>query len=781
MPVHRIADARWGWRGRRATSAASSCAGSPRTRTSRSPSRPRSATSARAVARPRAVARRGLPRRCVSADHRAGRLSGCDVVFVALPHGRSAPLVAELRGARACVVDLGADLRLADAETLGSAGTGARTLRPSSSAPPSTGSSSGTAHELAGARLVAVPGCYPTAAILAARRRSSTPGSPATGQVVVDALSGASGAGRGARASAALRGPRRRRHRLRRSTATATPPRWSTSSAATVLFTPHLVPMDRGLLATCHARARRRASTRAAAARRPARRLRRRAVRRRDRRPAAPEGRPGDERRPRHRTGRRADRAGCSRCARSTTSGRVRRARRSSARTSRSGSTRPTGWRSRGCGRERRRARGVRAPRAATSGSSRPVSRTARSSRGTTAARPRRGRVHDEPRRRGTGPGLARRTSPRRAGRARAIVVTSGNANAATGRERRRAAPSALCDAVGRRARRAARRGPRRPDRPHRGAVRLRSRARRAGPALCARGGPTAPEGGAGRRRGDPHDRHASEDVRARATTASASARWRRARRCWPRTSPRCCAVLTTDAACEPALLARAPPRRGRADVQPHARRRRDASTNDTVFALASGLAGPVLAELARRRRSPRRARRSRARWSTTPRARRKTATVSVVGAANDARGARRGARGRGLAPRQVLAQRRRPLLGEGRRRARARRASPSSSTASTVALRRHGRLRGRRRASTTTPPRSPRTSRAATSSSRCDLGLGAGARLGAVLRPRAGLPRREPDDVVTADARTRPARRRGDPASRRCRTSGGSTGRSSS
>src|SRR5271167_194069 len=45
----------------------------------------------------------------------AAALSGCELVFVALPHGHSAPLVGELRSTGATVVDLGADLRLADA------------------------------------------------------------------------------------------------------------------------------------------------------------------------------------------------------------------------------------------------------------------------------------------------------------------------------------------------------------------------------------------------------------------------------------------------------------------------------------------------------------------------------------------------------------------------------------------------------------------------------------------------------------------------------------------
>ena len=90
------------------------------------------------------------------------------------------------------VVDLSADFRLRDRGGLRGTGTAA-TARPSSSARRSTGCPSSTARRSSGAELVANPGCYPTAALLglAPLARAGV-----IGDVVIDAKSGVSGAGR---------------------------------------------------------------------------------------------------------------------------------------------------------------------------------------------------------------------------------------------------------------------------------------------------------------------------------------------------------------------------------------------------------------------------------------------------------------------------------------------------------------------------------------------------------------------------------------------------------
>lgn len=177
---------------------------------------------------------------------------GCDVVFVALPHGRSAALVAGIREVGALVVDLGADLRLRDAESW------LRWYGEPHGAPEQLGVAVYGLVErhreaLRSASIVAVPGCYPTAAILALAPLMDR-GFASRTEVIVDAVSGASGAG--AALSEALHFPvlvddvtayglLDHRHTAE----------MEQELGSQVLFTPHLAPLDRGLLATCYARA----------------------------------------------------------------------------------------------------------------------------------------------------------------------------------------------------------------------------------------------------------------------------------------------------------------------------------------------------------------------------------------------------------------------------------------------------------------------------------------------------------------------------------------------
>ena len=309
-------------------------------------------------------------------------------------------------------------------------------------------------------------------------------------------------------------------------------------------------------------------------------------------------------------------------------------------------------------------------------------------------------------------------------GRARAIVVTSGNANAATG-ARGRAGRRGPVRGGRRRLRRAARRGARRPDRPHRRALRLRARSPRRSRRSARRRARRRRTAAAAAHRDAHHRLGRRRPTRGDVRRVPRRARWRRARRCSRRTSRRCCAVLTTDAACEPGLLVRAAPRRGRADVQPDPRRRVDRRPTTPWRVLASGVAGPVSAELLGGALAEACASLARQMVDDAEGATR-TATVSVRGAASDHQAHVGGARGRRLAPRQVLAQRRGPLLGPRRRRAGCRgrrlRARP-----------RHRPLRrGRGRASRARASRHDAAAVAAHLAGRhvelaCDLGLGSG------------------------------------------------------
>jgi N-acetyl-gamma-glutamyl-phosphate reductase len=174
-----------------------------------------------------------------------------DVAFVALPHGESQPVVASLMRRGVTVVDLGADFRLKSAETF-AAWYGTDHSAPDLLAAAVYGLVERHRNELPGASLVAAPGCYPTATALALGPFIDAGLVEATG-VVVNALSGASGAGRQTSerlhfarlvGSAEAYGLSRHRHT----------PEIEQELGAQVLFTPHLVPTSRGLLVTAYAR-----------------------------------------------------------------------------------------------------------------------------------------------------------------------------------------------------------------------------------------------------------------------------------------------------------------------------------------------------------------------------------------------------------------------------------------------------------------------------------------------------------------------------------------------
>lgn len=174
-----------------------------------------------------------------------------DVVFLALPHGESQRLVPELASRAAVVVDLGADFRLSDASAY-ERWYGGVHAAPELLAESVYGLPELAREEIAAARLIAVPGCYPTAAALALAPFAAAGLLPGEG-VVVDAASGVSGAGRapqgrlhfadvdGDFTAYALLGHRHT-------------PEMEQVIGVPVLFTPHLAPMARGILATCYAR-----------------------------------------------------------------------------------------------------------------------------------------------------------------------------------------------------------------------------------------------------------------------------------------------------------------------------------------------------------------------------------------------------------------------------------------------------------------------------------------------------------------------------------------------
>ena len=177
--------------------------------------------------------------------------AGLDVVFLGLPHGASQAIVPELVGKVGHLVDLAADFRLRDA-SLYPQWYGETHTAPELLADFTYGLPELFRDELRAATHVAVPGCYPTAAALAL-----TPfvraGLIETSGIVVDAASGVSGAGRPPKPNTTFctvdedftaYGLLDHRHT----------PEIEQATGTSVLFTPHLAPMNRGILATCYAR-----------------------------------------------------------------------------------------------------------------------------------------------------------------------------------------------------------------------------------------------------------------------------------------------------------------------------------------------------------------------------------------------------------------------------------------------------------------------------------------------------------------------------------------------
>ena len=184
------------------------------------------------------------------------RLAGdADVVFLALPHGESLAAAARLLGAGARVVDLGPDFRLRDPAAYhrwyGGEHTATELL-----AEAVYGLTEWRREAVRGARLVANPGCYPTASSLALKPVFEYFGDRVTGAVVVDAKSGVSGAGRNPRHGYQYSelnenlkpygsGVHRHQPEIEQELAAG-------GADAQVFFSPHLAPMTRGILASCY-------------------------------------------------------------------------------------------------------------------------------------------------------------------------------------------------------------------------------------------------------------------------------------------------------------------------------------------------------------------------------------------------------------------------------------------------------------------------------------------------------------------------------------------------
>lgn len=179
-------------------------------------------------------------------------LADMDIVFAGLPHRASQEIVAGLIDEVDHVIDLSADFRLKDPAVYEKWYEVPHVVphlieRFAYGLPELFGD------ELAAKQHVAVPGCYPTTATLALAPLVRAGVIESTG-IIVDAASGVSGAGRAPKPNTTFcavdedfsaYGLLSHRH---------TPELEQNLDGAPVLFTPHLAPMNRGILATCYAR-----------------------------------------------------------------------------------------------------------------------------------------------------------------------------------------------------------------------------------------------------------------------------------------------------------------------------------------------------------------------------------------------------------------------------------------------------------------------------------------------------------------------------------------------
>jgi N-acetyl-gamma-glutamyl-phosphate reductase len=183
--------------------------------------------------------------------------TGLDAVFCGLPHGTTQEIIAAVLAAnpKIKILDMSADFRLRDKKTYAQwYGHEHRALELQSEAV--YGLTEFYREQITSARLVACPGCYPTAALLAlvplAKAKLID-----VDDIIIDAKSGVTGAGRGLKQNTLFSetgeglspysvGTHRHAPEIEQEIGVAA------GAAVTVNFTPHLIPMARGELCTSH-------------------------------------------------------------------------------------------------------------------------------------------------------------------------------------------------------------------------------------------------------------------------------------------------------------------------------------------------------------------------------------------------------------------------------------------------------------------------------------------------------------------------------------------------
>ncbi|MEG2337696.1 MAG: N-acetyl-gamma-glutamyl-phosphate reductase [Clostridium sp.] len=192
--------------------------------------------------------------KCIGMDEAVSKLNEIDVLFLALPHGTAFDMVeiAYQKGVK--VIDLGADYRIDDYKEY-EKWYEVNHKNPHLINEAVYGLCEINKEEIKNSKIIANPGCYPTASILALYpllKHGIIDGD----KIIIDAASGTSGAGRSAKVpnlfcevneNYKAYGVASHRH-----TPEIEQELKKASEDALISFTPHLVPMQRGILATCY-------------------------------------------------------------------------------------------------------------------------------------------------------------------------------------------------------------------------------------------------------------------------------------------------------------------------------------------------------------------------------------------------------------------------------------------------------------------------------------------------------------------------------------------------
>lgn len=186
-------------------------------------------------------------------------LNTVDLVFLCTPHGASAPLAAMALDAGAKVVDLSADLRLKTADSFQQWYQQSHTVPALLPTPYGLPELNRSELNPSQTEVIANPGCYPTSTLLALAPLAKAGALKSSAPIIVDAKSGVSGAGRNPKPGTHFvevfgdfkpyNIGRTHRHtgEMEQELHALDP------NAGSIIFSPHLLPVDRGILSTIYA------------------------------------------------------------------------------------------------------------------------------------------------------------------------------------------------------------------------------------------------------------------------------------------------------------------------------------------------------------------------------------------------------------------------------------------------------------------------------------------------------------------------------------------------